>query len=276
VPRRSSAAALIAVWLVLSGMPQPFGGKSGKRRAELDAGEAPSEGEGGNAGGADAAERVEHHAARLAPGLDAPRGDLGRESVSPFTGNPGLYHAYVVTNVHVARESRVVRYNTREGPKTVDLTAGQWIAHPGGSDVTACFLGLDASFDERTSTASVNSFMTAELMGQIPLQHGDELFMVSRYLGHPGDTDNETIVRFGTLAKSRPITIDNQESFLADMRSLPGHSGSPTFVFFYGMQARLGAVRTQSGAPITIRSGMSGISASPGLKSQRFLSKSTS
>ena len=51
-------------------MPQPFGGKGGKRRAELDAGELPAQGEGGNAGGAGAAERVEHHSTEIAGILD--------------------------------------------------------------------------------------------------------------------------------------------------------------------------------------------------------------
>jgi hypothetical protein len=159
----------------------------------------------------------------------------------PFTNNPNLPHLYVVTNVHVARDNRVIRYNTDKGSKVVDLSAGQWIGHPDGSDVIACPLRHNVDLDGRFSVISTDGFMTRAIMAQIPLRHGDELFMVSRYLGHPGDSDVEPIVRFGTLAKSRPITIDNQESFLAEMRSLSGHSGSPTFVFFYGMQARLGA-----------------------------------
>jgi hypothetical protein len=89
------------------------------------------------------------------------------------------------------------------------------------------------------------SFMTKEHMGDIPLRHGDELFMISRYADHPGKTDNEPVVRFGTLAKVRPVTMPveerKQEGFLAEMRSLPGHSGSPTFIYHTRLQLRLGA-----------------------------------
>jgi hypothetical protein len=40
-----------------AGLPEPFSSKGGERCAEVDAGELPPEGDGGNAG---AAERVEH------------------------------------------------------------------------------------------------------------------------------------------------------------------------------------------------------------------------
>ena len=78
LPGRSWPAAFGPVWLGLSGMPEPFGGQGGEGRVEFDAGELPPQGEGGNAGGAGAAERVEHHAARLAAGLDAPGRQLDR------------------------------------------------------------------------------------------------------------------------------------------------------------------------------------------------------
>lgn len=159
---------------------------------------------------------------------------------------PDYCHAYVVTNAHVSDIDRVVRYNTREGLRSADLTDAQWFSHPEGWDVSVCPLGTNAFFDDRISILRSAILISREQMEEIPLRHGDELFMVSRYVGHPGDIDNEPVVRFGTLAKRGPVIVrldndDDQECFLAEMRSLPGHSGSPTFVYFYGMQPRLGA-----------------------------------
>ena len=62
--------------------------------------------------------------------------------------------------------------------------------------------------------------ISREKAEEIPLRHGDELFMVSRYIGHPGNDENEPVVRFGTLAKRRPVMVrvendNDQESFLA-------------------------------------------------------------
>jgi hypothetical protein len=55
-------------------LPQPFSGKGGEDGVEVDADEPPTEGEDGQAGGPGAAERVQHHAAGLASGLDAAGG----------------------------------------------------------------------------------------------------------------------------------------------------------------------------------------------------------
>ncbi len=153
---------------------------------------------------------------------------------------------YVATNAHVAETCRVVRYNTREGPQFHDLTRSRWHGHPDGWDIKVCSLRDSAFFDDQITMLSPVSFLTRKQVGKIPLRHGDELFMISRYMGHPGDNDNEPIARFGTLAKPHPVLVEGyekreQESFLAEMRSLAGHSGSPAFLYFYGTQPRLGA-----------------------------------
>lgn len=162
----------------------------------------------------------------------------------------GLHHIYVVTNAHISDNFRTVRYNTQAGPASMDLSGAKWFQ--AGDDLSICRTGVHWFYDERVSFIRSDVLMSRERMEQIPLRHGDELFMVSRFVGHPGNEDNEPVVRFGTLAKARPVPVVHkklpsterdflQESFLAEMRSLPGHSGSPTFVYFTGAQARLGA-----------------------------------
>lgn len=158
-----------------------------------------------------------------------------------FRGVSGLHHVYVVTNAHVEKTFRVVRYNSRGLPQCADLRKSRWLSHPDGSDVGVCPLGFSSFFDDRVTMIPSAVFVTKKLVRTIPFRHGDELFMVSRYMGHPGDDENEPVVRFGTLAKPQPVTVDGQESFLAEMHSLRGHSGSPTFLYFYGTQPRLGA-----------------------------------
>ena len=69
----------LAPRLCRGGLAEPFGGKGGKRRVQLDAREVPTESEGGQPGGAGAAEHVEHYAAWFAARLDAPGRDVDRE-----------------------------------------------------------------------------------------------------------------------------------------------------------------------------------------------------
>ena len=162
-----------------------------------------------------------------------------------FKDNPNRAHVYLVSASHVAENCRVARYNTLHGPRAVDLTASRWLQHREGADISVFPLESSAYFDERMTMIRSTSFMTQKRMGKIPLRHGDELFMVSHFASHPGDADNEPIIRFGTLTKRYPVRVavenaQDQESFLAEMISVPGHSGSPVFVYFHGTQARLG------------------------------------
>lgn len=162
-----------------------------------------------------------------------------------FADTPSLAHAYIVTNSHVAANNKVVRVNTRDGPKSKPVVS--WHHSPSGADVMVGDLILNEAFDDRVTFLRPSAFITPERMESIPLRHGDEIFMISRFAAHEGVVGNEPVVRFGTLAKRRPVLVKNErlgameESFLAEMRSLPGHSGSPTLVYFTGMAARLGA-----------------------------------
>ena len=124
--RRSSRAALGSVRLGLGGMPQPFGGEGGEGWVEFDAGELASEGEGGQAGGAGAAERVEHHAARLAAGRDAARAECRwgtRRSAGPGRGGWGSTRRRRGCGRSGARRSAVPYGARRPPPACVGRTS---------------------------------------------------------------------------------------------------------------------------------------------------------
>jgi len=163
---------------------------------------------------------------------------------------PSLAHVYVVTNAHVSEKYRVARHNILGGSQPVDLSQAEWIDH--GADVSVCQMGMNAFLDESMKVVSTAALLTENRAREIPLRHGDELFMVSRYVAHEGFYDNEPITRFGTLAKVDPVPVLHEAfgnhlgeypetSYLAEMRSLPGHSGSPVFAYWTGLQTRLGA-----------------------------------
>lgn len=166
-----------------------------------------------------------------------------------FREVPARVHMYVVANAHVANDDpkcRVVRLNsTARNERMHDLTEATWIAPRDGCDIAVASLGTDTFLDDRMSVLLPETFLTQEQMGSIPLRHGDELFMASHYVGHPGEEYNEPMVRFGTLAHPRPVPVkypdSRQECFLAEMKSFSGHSGSPVFLYYHDQQARLGA-----------------------------------
>jgi len=67
---------------------------------------------------------------------------------------------------------------------------------------------------------------------------GSDVFMVGRFIKYDGQQQNTPSVRFGNISMMplEPIQHPDghmQDSFVLDMRSLPGYSGSPIFVYTY-------------------------------------------
>ena len=64
---------------------------------------------------------------------------------------------------------------------------------------------------------------------------GDDAFMVGRFVSHQGLNKSVPAVRFGNISMDpAPIKQVNGEladSYCIDMRSRPGYSGSPVFVY---------------------------------------------
>lgn len=156
-----------------------------------------------------------------------------------FTENPEWSQLYVITNRHVVAKAKtpVVRLNKFDGtveyfPTTLD----QWAIHPSGDDVTA--LTFQPAHWDRLRMISVprGMFLTDALVKKEDIGIGDETFMIGRFINHEGKQRNIPAIRFGNVAMMpvEKITSEEgleQESFLVEVRSLPGYSGSPVFLY---------------------------------------------
>ena len=146
-------------------------------------------------------------------------------------------YMYAVTNSHVIREGKspVIRLNSKEGEKRViNVDQGSWMHHQDGDDVAVCHLWVREDVF-RISTIPMSMFVTHDLIQKHDLGPGDETFMIGRFIGLEGRQRNTPTVRFGNVSMMQePVLHPNrgilQESFLVEMRSLPGYSGSPVFL----------------------------------------------
>jgi hypothetical protein len=156
---------------------------------------------------------------------------------APFEQNPEVGHIYVVTNRHVILKAGdpVVRLNRRDGTvECLETSVSQWKQHPYGDDVAVFPLYLDCSH-LRFWSIPTRYFITKTLIHSEDIGIGDDTFMVGRFINHEGKQQNAPSLRFGNIAMMAKETITSpngidQESFLIEIRSLPGYSGSAVFL----------------------------------------------
>jgi len=143
---------------------------------------------------------------------------------------------YAVTNAHVIRGNcPIIRLNTKLGAKDViPLNAEDWVLHEDGDDLAVCPLVMAPGVYKYRYIPS-NLFVTPELVEQHRIGPGDDVFMVGRFISHEGQQRNTPLARFGNISMMpwEPIPTEwgiAQDSFLVEVRSLSGFSGSPVFV----------------------------------------------
>ncbi len=153
----------------------------------------------------------------------------------------GWYHGYIVTNSHVIREanSPVARLNSKDGKiAIIELGQDDWVHHPAGDDLAAATAPVTPD-THRFSAISIETFVSKKLLDELDIGIGDEVVMVGRFINHEGRQTNWPSVRFGSIAQmaNEPILHERghlQESYLVEVRSISGYSGSPVFVYFPG------------------------------------------
>ena len=157
-------------------------------------------------------------------------------------------HLYAVTNWHVAVNHNhpvcpVIRLNTNDGGVDVrDLGPEDWEFIPGGDDIAIYPLILDRTVHQ---FASIPSNMFAARPGISPpsmvrnaIGVGEDAFMIGLFLDHAGVTTNNPSARFGNVSMlpNQNALIEQPtgymgESYVVDMHSRSGFSGSPVFVY---------------------------------------------
>lgn len=171
----------------------------------------------------------------------------------PSERHPELSHVFAVTNRHVvARGQRfdpapVIRMNTADGRvAVVELTPECWIEHPNGDDLSVAHLSAENLRDFRYETVPIDRFITEANAtpprdGQTEYYGGNlwigaPCILVGRFMNHEGRQQNTPAVRFGNLSMFPHEPIMNtetglwQESFLVEVHSIGGFSGSPVFL----------------------------------------------
>lgn len=151
------------------------------------------------------------------------------------------WYVYAVTNSHVIREgegnSPVIRLNTKDGQMDVlNLESANWFHHPDGDDIAVCPIGLQTEhFKFRLITPDL--FITPEIIREHDIGAGDDVFLVGRFVNHEGKQRNIPSIRFGNIAMMNWESIRHpsrgimMESFLIEVRSIAGYSGSPVFLY---------------------------------------------
>jgi hypothetical protein len=163
--------------------------------------------------------------------------DVG-SGFDPATGQIFPPHYYGVTNHHVACDGfPVVRLNTIDGRVDIlDFNPDQWEFLPGKYDVAIIPLTLDSKVH------AVHSIST-QLFVEAPPRHnpyyiGDDVFMIGLFVDHAGTTTNVPSARFGNIsmlpderATLKQSTGYEGISYIVDMHSRTGFSGSPVFAY---------------------------------------------
>lgn len=155
----------------------------------------------------------------------------------PFESDKNLHYLYVVTNKHVIEKADppVIRINRQDGKaECIPTRREQWKFHPDGDDVAV--FHLDTEWERlRVATIRTNQFVTPELIVAEDIGIGDDTVMVGRFITHEGKQHNTPAVRFGNIAMMPKEKIESsgyrQESFLVEVRSLPGYSGSAVLIY---------------------------------------------
>ncbi|PJI55722.1 hypothetical protein CTI14_02415 [Methylobacterium radiotolerans] len=88
-----------------------------------------------------------------------------------------------------------------------------------------------------TNFVGTDQFLTAEQISQLSIGAGDEVFMIGRFLNMQGDGIIKPVVRFGSISMETTEFVHNkamgqdEESFIVEMRSRTGFSGSPVMMY---------------------------------------------
>jgi hypothetical protein len=151
-------------------------------------------------------------------------------------------HFYGITNHHAAQASpgeTTIAVNTKAGrrrPIPAEDHDWHWSIQ---DDLSAIDLTDSLTADDEFSYLSEGSVVTKPFMERAGIAIGDEVFLVGLFIPEAGKDRNIASGRFGSLSilasDDAPVRgydgYPARPRFVADMRSRPGYSGSPVFVY---------------------------------------------
>jgi hypothetical protein len=146
---------------------------------------------------------------------------------------------YAVTNWHVAVRDgcSVMRVNTSSGVDIFDLDPSEWEFVAAGPDMAVVphrRLGVKES-THQIIALSVDMLLTRDDIANLNINPGDDVFMIGRFVDHDGAASNVPSARFGNISvmpQNVPQpTGGKSQSFILDVHSRTGYSGSPVFVY---------------------------------------------
>ena len=149
-------------------------------------------------------------------------------------------YLYAVTNKHVVLKGyTAIRVNTLDGGNEVfDTDPCAWYSESNSDDIAIysdlAFLNPDF---HRVAAIPVSLFATDEKIVAKSIGVGEDVFMVGRFVDHQGEATNIPSARFGNISVMLTPIKDGEyygESYIIDMHSRTGYSGSPVFVYRTG------------------------------------------
>lgn len=183
-----------------------------------------------------------HAAVYLYPSIEAAKaghdsGGTGFVLIHPHKNNPARGSLCIVTNKHVIQRAPVPRLNRKDGgrPDCLPIEPHDWFPHRGPHDVAILVGVLNQDIHKYTQTPT-SQLVSREMAAEYKIGVGDDVYMIGRFIGHDGVVHNEPTARFGNISaaarkmKNYEAGYD-EESFAVEMKSKPGYSGSPTFVY---------------------------------------------
>jgi len=156
--------------------------------------------------------------------------------VSLPTPWPGHSHDYAITNWHVAIQggASVIRLNTMDGQTEIlEFGPEDWYFIPKFHDIAALPLSIKPHHKAKILEDSFLS--TEEFLSEKEIGPGDDVMMIGRFVDYDGIQTNKPAIRFGHISMAdasirQPNGFDGG-SFVIDMHSRTGFSGSPVFVY---------------------------------------------
>lgn len=169
-------------------------------------------------------------------------------------GNSKLGFHYAVSNAHVIKGINAdlifLRINNVENKfDIIETNKTDWICHPYGDDVAVCLININL---ERFhySCFKREHFISHDFIQERNVGVGDDVVMIGRFRVYAGKRKNLPTAMFGHIAQMpseplfNPFTKLEQESFLVEMKSIKGFSGSPVILYIQAFTNRFDSTNT--------------------------------